>query len=70
MFFYAEKFVLYNITALSLQCVFHGIRFKVNKEDCGCRETTILFFVRPVGGVTTTVQSETPVFHLITMHIA
>ena len=29
---------------VSLQCVFHGIRFKVNNEDCGCRETTFSFF--------------------------
>ena len=27
--------------------VFHGIRFKVNKEDCGCRETTFLFLYTP-----------------------
>ncbi|MDR0394411.1 MAG: hypothetical protein LBH77_04555, partial [Tannerella sp.] len=32
--------------ALSLHRVFHGIRFKVNNEDCGCRETTILFLYK------------------------
>jgi len=30
-------------SVLPLQRVFHGIRFKVNNEDCGCRETTFLF---------------------------
>jgi hypothetical protein len=37
--------------ALSLHCVFHGIRFKVNNEDCGCRETTFLFLVRSVNSL-------------------
>jgi hypothetical protein len=37
--------MLKNIIVLSLHCVFHGIRFKVNNEDCGCRETTFLFLV-------------------------
>ena len=39
--------------------VFHGIRFKVNNEDCGCRETTISFLYPPV------VSSRIYPFHLI-----
>ena len=35
-------------TGLLLHRVFHGIRFKVNNEDCGCRETTISFLYPPV----------------------
>ena len=31
---------------LSLHRVFHGIRFKVNKEVYGCRETTFLFIIK------------------------
>ena len=36
--------MLYNIKTLSLHCVFHGIRFKVN-EDWVSVIDTLLFFV-------------------------
>ena len=36
--------MLYNIKTLSLHCVFHGIRFKVN-EDWGSAIDTLLFFI-------------------------
>ncbi|GHT39589.1 hypothetical protein FACS189437_03380 [Bacteroidia bacterium] len=39
-----RKIMFYNINALSLYCVFHGIRFKVNKK-IGCRDDN-LFFLR------------------------
>ncbi len=38
--------MLYNIYTLYLQCVFHGIRFKVNK-DWGSGTDTLLFFIYP-----------------------
>jgi hypothetical protein len=41
--FFAEKLCCITENALSLHRVFHGIRFKVNNEDCGCRETTFSF---------------------------
>ena len=31
--FYGRNIVQNRINALPLQCVFHGIRFKVNKKD-------------------------------------
>ena len=37
--------MLDNINVLSLHCVFHGIRFKVNNEDCGCRDDNLFFFI-------------------------
>ena len=40
------KNMLYNIkNALYLHCVFHGIRFKVNKKRLGCRETALLVLI-------------------------
>ena len=41
--FFVELFGGAGENALSLHRVFHGIRFKVNKEVYGCRETTFLF---------------------------
>ena len=36
--------MLYNINHLSLHCVFHGIRFKVNKDWLSGRIAFFLFF--------------------------
>ena len=40
---FVVKIMLYNIKALYLHCVFHGIRFKVN-EDWVSVIDTLLFF--------------------------
>ena len=42
MHFFCSIAMLYNIMFVHLQCVFHGIRFKVNK--IGCRETINFFY--------------------------
>ena len=41
---FVVKIMLYNIKALYLHCVFHGIRFKVN-EDWVSVIDTLLFFI-------------------------
>ena len=43
--FFSQKILFHCKNVLSLQRVFHGIRFKVNKWDLGCRETTFSFTV-------------------------
>ncbi|MDR2148264.1 MAG: hypothetical protein LBE91_17605, partial [Tannerella sp.] len=40
---FVEKLCCIAENVVSLHRVFHGIRFKVNNEDCGCRETTFSF---------------------------
>ncbi|ARE60470.1 hypothetical protein ADH74_05380 [Bacteroides caecimuris] len=38
--------MLYNINLISLHCVFHGIRFKVNKDWLSGIDS-LLFFISP-----------------------
>ena len=40
---FSSKDCVYKKVELYLQCVFHGIRFKVNKV--GCRETANFFYI-------------------------
>ena len=37
--------MLYNIKAVYLHCVFHGIRFKVNEDWVSVTDTLLFFFV-------------------------
>ena len=36
--------MLYNIKTLSLHCVFHGIRFKVNEDWVSVIDTLLFFY--------------------------